>query len=117
MSTAFSGGGYRVFDGLGNTAEAFDFRAIGPDLVTPVYQQWNIGLQLGLGHDMAWEVRYKGSVSGFLQRGVGSERPRDASARKAPDHTSVPCWRRDRERRRPERPQPGDGPARCRLRL
>jgi len=70
MRIVLSSGGYRVLDGLGNTAETFEFRAIDPDLVTPVYQQWNIGYQLGFGRDMAWEVRYNGSIGGDLLESV-----------------------------------------------
>jgi hypothetical protein len=70
MSIRFSGGSYGVRDGLGNVAETFELRTVDPDLVTPNYHQWNLGFQLGLGRNMAWEVRYNGSLGRDLLESV-----------------------------------------------
>jgi hypothetical protein len=70
MSIRFSSGAYGVRDGLNNVAETFELRTVDPDLVTPSYHQFNIGFQLGLGDDMAWEVRYNGSVGRDLLEAV-----------------------------------------------
>ena len=50
-----------VNGGLGNIAEALEFRAIDRNLQTPFYQQWNLGWQWELAPGMALELRYNGS--------------------------------------------------------
>ncbi len=50
-----------VNGGLGNIAEALEFRAIDRNLRTPFYQQWNLGWQWEVAPSMALEVRYNGS--------------------------------------------------------
>lgn len=66
----YSNGNYTIRDGtgrvgvnggLGNIAEALEFRAIDRSLQTPFYQQWNLGWQWELAPSMAVELRYNGS--------------------------------------------------------
>jgi hypothetical protein len=59
--------GYTLFDGtglgraVGNPAETLEFRAVDPDLQTPYYHHFNLGVQMELMKDLALEVRYNGS--------------------------------------------------------
>jgi hypothetical protein len=59
--------GYTLFDGtglgraVGNPAETLEFRAVDPDLDTPYYHHFNLGVQFELRKDLALEVRYNGS--------------------------------------------------------
>ena len=58
---------YTLFDGtglgraIGNPAETLEFRAVDPDLQTPYYHHFNLGVQFELMKDLALEVRYNGS--------------------------------------------------------
>lgn len=58
---------YTLFDGtglgraIGNPAETLEFRAVDPDLKTPYYHHFNLGVQFEILKDVALEVRYAGS--------------------------------------------------------
>lgn len=60
-------GAYTLFDGtglgraVGNPAETLEFRAVDPDLKTPYYHHFNLGVQVELLRDLALELRYNGS--------------------------------------------------------
>jgi hypothetical protein len=84
MAIRFSNGSYGVRDGLGNIAETFEFRALDPGLVTPYYHQWNVGFQAGLGDEMAWEVRYNGSLGKGLLEAISFNQAWDLNDPSAP---------------------------------
>jgi hypothetical protein len=58
---------YTLFDGTGlgqairNPAETLEFRAVDPELQTPYYHHFNVGVQYSILKDLAIELRYNGS--------------------------------------------------------
>ena len=66
-----------VNGGVGNIAEALEFRAIDRNLQTPFYQQWNLGWQWELAPGMALEVRYNGGRGHSLLLATALNEPWD----------------------------------------
>ena len=67
FQVVFANGAYTLFDGtglgraIGNPAETLEFRAVDPELKTPYYHHFNLGVQVEVMKNLAFEARYAGS--------------------------------------------------------
>ncbi len=82
---------YTLVDGTpGSSAasgsEALEFRAVDPDLKTPMVQQWNLGIQQEFFKDWIVEARYVGTRGQNLLLAVGFNQPYDLNDPNTPDH-------------------------------
>jgi hypothetical protein len=69
-----------------NGAEPLEFRAIDPDLKTPLVQQWNLGIQQNFFKDWTVEARYVGTRGQQLLLAVGFNQPYDLNDPNTPDY-------------------------------
>ncbi len=90
-NTSGNGTQFALYDatqtiGLGAFAEPLEFRAIDPNLKTPLVQQWNFGIQQKIGKDWTVEARYVGTKGQSLLLSVGFNQPYDLNDPNAPDY-------------------------------
>jgi Carboxypeptidase regulatory-like domain len=67
-------------------SEPLEFRAVDPDLKTPLIQQWNLGVQQEIGKDWVIEARYVGTRGQQLLLAVGFNQPYDLNDPNTPDY-------------------------------
>ena len=72
--------------GIANGAEPIEFRAIDPNLKTPLVQQWNLGIQQTIGKNWVVEARYVGTRGQNLLLAVGFNQPYDLNDLNTPDY-------------------------------
>lgn len=71
---------------ISNGAEPLEFRAIDPDLKTPLVQQWNLGIQQSFAKNWTAEARYIGTRGQNLLLAVGFNQPYDLNDPNTPDY-------------------------------
>jgi hypothetical protein len=92
FQVVFASGAYTLFDGtglgraIGNPAETLEFRAVDPDLKTPYYHHFNVGFQLELMKNVAFEARYAGSRGRSLLMSQSFNIPFDLNDAKTPQY-------------------------------
>lgn len=67
-------------------SEPLEFRAVDPNLKTPLVHQWNIGWQQEIGKNWVIETRYTGTRGRNLLVAVGFNQPYDLNDASTPDY-------------------------------